>query len=442
MGDPAMDPAFCAQGRDRRRVGARLASCVVFSACLVAVQSGRVVADPILSDATIGTLELVTPDPAEQNKLNKIDGLAFDPFGNLLGVKEILGETGGVVYIDKQTGAVTVLVTGISRADQIALHPSGDLLVTSEVTPGATTDRVYRVTPAYNASNVPTSATATSLTTSQAINNPEGLVVLDAAGPFGDVGDLYVAEDIVDGKVFHVDPDTGTTTAFAGDFRRPEGMALGDFGGLATLALYAAETSNHRVLRIDSDGNATTLGDPTSVSMALPDNVEFGPDGFLYVSEDRAEPDSRIIRIAADGTHRVFATGFSAAQGLVFDANRDLYISEQGLDRIWRVVFNLPGDANGDGVVDLADFNIWSANYGAANGAAFGDGDFSGDGSVTLADYNIWTANYGASAAATPAGEQLPTPTNPEPPGLPFLAVGALVLIVAVLARRGRALLL
>ncbi len=300
-------------------------------------------AAPMLIDASVGTLELLTPDPGEQAKLNQVDGLAFDSFGNLFGVLEISGSDGGVVYVDKVTGSVTKLVSGIRRADQIALHISGDLFVTSEVQPASRTDRVYRVTVGYDMNNVPdpSSTSATSLTTSLAINNPEGLIVLETNNLFGNAGDLYVGEDMNPGSIFRVQPSDGTSTTLISGLARPEGMAFGGFDGGP--ALYTAETSDNNVLRIESDGSSVVFGNPASVNLSGPDNVEFGPDGFLYVSEDRSAPNSRIVRIAANGTHSVFATGFGKAAGMAFDPeNGDMYIAEQALDRIWRVRFNAP----------------------------------------------------------------------------------------------------
>jgi sugar lactone lactonase YvrE len=309
-----------------------------------------------LADPSAGVLELVTPDPAEQAKLDHTDGLAFDAFGNLFAVLEISGAGGGVVSVDKATGLVTVLVTGISRADQIALDASGDFLLTSEITPASSTARVYRLTVGYGAGNVPQAATtsASSVTTSLAVDNPEGLVVLPAAGPYGAAGDLYVAEDRNPGRILHVVPASGATSALASGLVRPEGMAFGDFGGALPPALYAAETSTHRVLRIDAAGTVSVFGNAAAVGLTFPDNLEFGPDGYLYVSEDRPAPASRIVRVAPDGTFEVFATGFGQAQGMVFDADGDLYLSEQDLDRIWRVRFLPPPGAfcdDGDGAL-------------------------------------------------------------------------------------------
>jgi hypothetical protein len=50
-----------------------------------------------------------------------------------------------------------------------------------------------------------------------------------------------------------------------------------------------------------------------------------------------------------------------------------------------------PGDANGDGVVDLADLNLVLANFGQTTD----QGDVNGDGVVDLADLNLVLANFG-----------------------------------------------
>jgi hypothetical protein len=53
----------------------------------------------------------------------------------------------------------------------------------------------------------------------------------------------------------------------------------------------------------------------------------------------------------------------------------------------------LKGDANGDGSVTIADFNIVAANLNKPGPFTWAQGDFTGDGLVTIADFNIVAAN-------------------------------------------------
>jgi parallel beta-helix repeat protein len=59
----------------------------------------------------------------------------------------------------------------------------------------------------------------------------------------------------------------------------------------------------------------------------------------------------------------------------------------------------IPGDANGDGVVDVGDLGILAANYGTASGATWSQGDFNGDGAVDVGDLGILAANYGTGTS-------------------------------------------
>ncbi len=59
----------------------------------------------------------------------------------------------------------------------------------------------------------------------------------------------------------------------------------------------------------------------------------------------------------------------------------------------------LPGDANGDGAVDLEDFVILKTNFGTT-GATLAQGDFNGDGDVDLDDFVILKANFGRTAGS------------------------------------------
>lgn len=103
---------------------------------------------------------------------------------------------------------------------------------------------------------------------------------------------------------------------------------------------------------------------------------------------------------------------------------------------------SVPGDANGDGVADLADFNLLKAKFGQTASSP-AEGDLNGDGVVNLSDFNVLKDGFGGSGAP---GEQTTfvAPVRyesladvefiPEPPAY-FLA-GAALLFAAMQRRR------
>ena len=82
----------------------------------------------------------------------------------------------------------------------------------------------------------------------------------------------------------------------------------------------------------------------------------------------------------------------------------------------------LPGDFDGDGDVDGADFGIWQSEYPISSGPPYAS-DADGDGDVDGVDFGIWQANYptnlGGSAMAI----------TPEPATLALMVIGALALL-------------
>jgi hypothetical protein len=85
-------------------------------------------------------------------------------------------------------------------------------------------------------------------------------------------------------------------------------------------------------------------------------------------------------------------------------------------------------DGNGNGVIDLADYEIWKAHFGDTIGSIMGDfdesgfvdsGDFTvwrdGFGSIyTMEDYDNWKAHFGQSVGGPGAGGGIGQ-TVPEP---------------------------
>jgi hypothetical protein len=74
----------------------------------------------------------------------------------------------------------------------------------------------------------------------------------------------------------------------------------------------------------------------------------------------------------------------------------------------------LPGDADGNGLVDAGDAAIMAAHWGRTGMSQF-DGDFNDDGTVSAADASILAANWGATLpeSSEPATPDEPLPAEP-----------------------------
>jgi hypothetical protein len=84
----------------------------------------------------------------------------------------------------------------------------------------------------------------------------------------------------------------------------------------------------------------------------------------------------------------------------------------------------LPGDFNGNGTVDAADYVVWRDNLGAGDESALG-GNGNGTGGVDQADYLLWNHNFGNTSSGGNSA------AIPEPAALSLL-------LVAVLGSRAR----
>ncbi|MCC7085068.1 MAG: hypothetical protein IT427_08680 [Pirellulales bacterium] len=90
-----------------------------------------------------------------------------------------------------------------------------------------------------------------------------------------------------------------------------------------------------------------------------------------------------------------------------------------------------PGDFDGDGDVDGADFVAWQTNFPKASGATLADGDADGDGDVDGADFVVWQTAF----PFTPGPSAAPVP---EPQGLALLGLGCLLAAIRRVGRRRR----
>ena len=127
--------------------------------------------------------------------------------------------------------------------------------------------------------------------------------------------------------------------------------------------------------------------------------------------------------------HGTFDGSSATLTGVIHEPLADGYQYNCSLEA--RVVVPEPGDANGDGVVDVSDLGVLATNYGTTSGAEWADADFTGDGKVDVSDLGIFSMAYGNTIEGT-SSQAVPEPS---------MLVGLLGLCLAgllALARRKR----
>lgn len=149
--------------------------------------------------------------------------------------------------------------------------------------------------------------------------------------------------------------------------RQPTGPNPAPGGGVVVDAdgvLYFADMNNHRIRRVDFVANTITTvvgngapayagdgGDPLLASLDHPADIEFGPDGRLYIADAGNNAvravnfaNNRIVTVAGTGVAGFSGDGGPAKsarldnpQGIGFDADGQLYIADTFNHRIRRL---------------------------------------------------------------------------------------------------------
>lgn len=99
----------------------------------------------------------------------------------------------------------------------------------------------------------------------------------------------------------------------------------------------------------------------------------------------------------------------------------------------------LPGDFDGNGKVEVADYQKWNADFGDAVDNAGSGSDGNGNGIVDAADYTVWRDHFGEALpsgnSSAVAGANSTSPV-PEPAGVLLFTLGATVLGMGGMRRR------
>jgi len=261
-----------------------------------------------------------------------------------------------VLRFDRATGAfIDVMIdntNGLDAPVMLLLGPDGALYVTSQLS-----DEVHRYDAATGAFlGVFVAAGAGGL------DGPSGMA-------FGPDGRLYVAGRFSADVLAY----NGATGAFEESVvDSADGLTSGNTFGIGFADngdLYVA--SANQVFRVDVAAGAVVAS--VGVSSI---GIDPGPGGGMYAARGGADQIAHID---------------PATDTVVTNAYLGAGANTPNLLNFFRFIEEIPGDLNGDGVVDTADLGILIAMFGAAGGVA----DLNDDGVVDTADLGILIGNFG-----------------------------------------------
>ncbi|MFW6155490.1 MAG: right-handed parallel beta-helix repeat-containing protein [Planctomycetota bacterium] len=177
----------------------------------------------------------------------------------------------------------------------------------------------------------------------------------------------------------------------------PGHYAFADYGGCTNLLIHnntVVRDDDKPSLRNDSGGQTRN-----NIRYTYAGNGSLVPDADGNLTINHAM-DADVFADPGGGDFTLSAGGPAVDAGVDLGYTRDILGTPvpqgHGPDiGAYEYVARLPGDADGDGDVDLDDFVLLKQNFGMPAGATAADGDFDGDGDVDLDDFVILKQHFG-----------------------------------------------
>ncbi len=136
------------------------------------------------------------------------------------------------------------------------------------------------------------------------------------------------------------------------------------------------------------DGGNGMFDDADDTIYTIVPHYTIGSNTVTLIIEGGADP-NRMLRLTVSGN-----TSIHDSAGLKLDGDNN---GTEGGNFVGNPVNNvpaLPGDYNGNGVVDAADYTLYRGTLGQSV-MPFSGADGNGNGVIDTGDYNVWRANFG-----------------------------------------------
>ncbi|HYO26595.1 MAG TPA: family 16 glycosylhydrolase, partial [Lacipirellulaceae bacterium] len=259
-----------------------------------------------------------------------------------------------------------------------------------------------------------------------------GMLVKRDAGTWRLGGaNTYTGATLVEGGELAVTGRTGTgpTTVAAGGILSGGGQIVGPlnvFGSLSPGFGVGAMTAANVTLEATSTWAVELMDAANYDQLQASGSLAIAPGASLRVSLAPGSTYAPVVgdvftlATAAGGVTGAGFTGLDLPEFAGFDWAIDLLPTSVAL----RVVPTPDADVDGSGRVDGGDFVALQRNLGATAGALFADGDANRDGAIDVADLNIWRAQFGGPPQITAGSASVPEPASFGLAALACLAVG------------------
>ena len=264
-----------------------------------------------------GTVTRVNKETGEKTQLasleSGLDNMAIGPPGHVHANKLYVSSIGGngIYEIDTATDTLRTVVAGdLTAPGGVATLGTGtdtriyiaDMFSLREINPAD--GNVRTVTPVSGSSAYPTTVTH---------------------GRF-EGRDVVVTASWFTGRVQILDPETGTVLRNESRFSGPRGIAM-----LTDGSLLVAESTGQRIIRVNADGERTTVAE----GFAFPSGLALAGDTIAYVSDSTSGTVSSID--LTTGAARVVGEGFKMPEGMAILPNGNLAI----VDSVAKAVYEL-----------------------------------------------------------------------------------------------------
>jgi hypothetical protein len=197
---------------------------------------------------------------------------------------------------------------------------------------------------------------------------------------------------------------------FTSDLKRAGNNTLDVLGGASNVAGYS---SNLVFIDFDNPGSATD----SSWGSSTPLPYEFLPTlgdsgGGLFINVNGIDYLAGIDSVGDSPIDHNTNSDYGDVAGFTRVSQFTSWIQTVTGLSLTANTPTLPGDYNGDGVVDGADYIIWRSTVGQTGVSMVADGDH--DNTIGSGDYDVWFAHYGnaASGRGALAGQAVPEPKS------------------------------